>query len=48
MPNFMDPSSGVFGEEAFHQLLPREASRATRYQDFFLGGDGPAKSKGKA
>jgi diguanylate cyclase (GGDEF)-like protein len=31
----MDPSSGVFGEEAFHQLLTREASRATRYQDFF-------------
>ena len=35
VPNFMDPSSGVFGEEAFHQLLTREASRATRYQDFF-------------
>ena len=35
MPDFMDPSSGVFGEEAFHQLLTREASRATRYQDFF-------------
>ena len=31
----MDPASGVFGEEAFHQLLAREASRATRYQDFF-------------
>jgi diguanylate cyclase (GGDEF)-like protein len=31
----MDPASGVFGEEAFHQLLIREASRATRYQDFF-------------
>lgn len=31
----MDPASGVFGEEAFHQLLTREASRATRYQDFF-------------
>src|SRR6266545_7611959 len=35
VPNFMDPASGVFGEEAFHQLLTREASRATRYQDFF-------------
>ena len=35
MPDFMDASSGVFGEEAFHQLLTREASRATRYQDFF-------------
>ena len=35
MPEFMDPASGVFGEEAFHQLLTREASRATRYQDFF-------------
>src|ERR1700675_1647610 len=31
----MDPTSGVFGEEAFHQLLTREASRATRSQDFF-------------
>ena len=31
----MDQASGVFGEEAFHQLLTREASRATRYQDFF-------------
>jgi diguanylate cyclase (GGDEF)-like protein len=31
----MDPASGVFGEEAFQQLLIREASRATRYQDFF-------------
>ena len=35
VPDFMDPASGVFGEEAFHQLLTREASRATRYQDFF-------------
>ena len=35
MPDFMDQASGVFGEEAFHQLLTREASRATRYQDFF-------------
>ena len=35
MPEFMDPASGVFGEEAFQQLLTREASRATRYQDFF-------------
>ena len=35
MPDFSDPASGVFGEEAFHQLLTREASRATRYQDFF-------------
>jgi diguanylate cyclase (GGDEF)-like protein len=31
----MDPASNVFGEEAFLQLLTREASRATRYQDFF-------------
>jgi diguanylate cyclase (GGDEF)-like protein len=31
----MDPASGVFGEEAFQQLLTREASRATRYLDFF-------------
>ena len=35
MADFMDPASGVFGEEAFQQLLTREASRATRYQDFF-------------
>lgn len=35
MMQFMDPASGVFGDEAFHQLLTREASRATRYQDFF-------------
>jgi len=35
VPDFSDPASGVFGEEAFHQLLTREASRATRYQDFF-------------
>jgi diguanylate cyclase (GGDEF)-like protein len=35
VPEFMDPASGVFGEEAFQQLLTREASRATRYQDFF-------------
>jgi predicted signal transduction protein with EAL and GGDEF domain len=31
----MDQASGVFGEEAFHELLTREASRSTRYQDFF-------------
>jgi diguanylate cyclase (GGDEF)-like protein len=31
----MDQASGVFDEEAFHHLLTREASRATRYQDFF-------------
>jgi diguanylate cyclase (GGDEF)-like protein len=35
VPDFIDPASGVFGAEAFHQLLTREASRATRYQDFF-------------
>jgi diguanylate cyclase (GGDEF)-like protein len=35
VPDFMDPASNVFGEEAFLQLLTREASRATRYQDFF-------------
>jgi len=35
VPDFIDPVSGVFGGEAFHQLLTREASRATRYQDFF-------------
>ena len=35
VPEFMDPASSVFGEEAFLQLLTREASRATRYQDFF-------------
>jgi diguanylate cyclase (GGDEF)-like protein len=35
LPSFNDPASGVFGEEAFHALLTREASRATRYQDCF-------------
>jgi len=31
----MDPASGVLGEKAFHDLVTREVSRATRYQDFF-------------
>lgn len=48
----MDPASGVFGEEAFHQLLTREASRATRYQDFFsvclARPDGPAPGPDEA
>ena len=35
MPDFNDPASGVFSEEAFHELLTREASRATRYEDCF-------------
>jgi len=52
VPDFMDPASGVFGEEAFHQLLTREASRATRYQDFFsvcLGRpDGPEPEPDRA
>lgn len=32
---FMEPSTGVFVEDAFRHLLTREAMRATRYQDFF-------------
>ena len=32
---FMDTQTGVFHEEAFRNLLTREAGRATRYQDFF-------------
>jgi len=52
VPDFMDPSSGVFGEEAFHQLLTREASRATRYQDFFsvclVRPDGPTAEPDEA
>src|SRR5262245_35299863 len=35
LTDFMDPESGVFVEEAFRHLLSREATRATRYQDFF-------------
>lgn len=35
MSDFFDAASGVFGEEAFQQLLIREISRATRYNDFF-------------
>jgi diguanylate cyclase (GGDEF)-like protein len=31
----MDPSSGLFQEEAWRHLLSREARRATRYQDYF-------------
>jgi diguanylate cyclase (GGDEF)-like protein len=38
----------VFTEEAFRHLLKREATRATRYQDFFsvclVRSDGPASS----
>ena len=35
MSEFMDTQTGVFHEEAFRNLLTREAGRATRYQDFF-------------
>jgi diguanylate cyclase (GGDEF)-like protein len=35
MSDFFDAASGVFGEEAFQQLLVREISRASRYNDFF-------------
>ncbi|HET8576775.1 MAG TPA: hypothetical protein VFO18_06740, partial [Methylomirabilota bacterium] len=35
MSDFFDAASGVFGEEAFQQLLAREISRSTRYNDFF-------------
>lgn len=35
MTDFMELSSGVFCEDVFRHLLTREASRATRYQDFF-------------
>jgi diguanylate cyclase (GGDEF)-like protein len=31
----MEPTTGIFAESAFLHLLTREASRATRYQDFF-------------
>jgi len=31
----MNPSSGVFSEEAFHHFLTWETSRATRYHDVF-------------
>jgi diguanylate cyclase (GGDEF)-like protein len=33
--NFIEPGSGVFAERVFRHFLTREASRATRYQDFF-------------
>jgi diguanylate cyclase (GGDEF)-like protein len=33
--DFMELASGVFREDVFRHLLTREASRATRYQDFF-------------
>lgn len=33
--DFMEPSTGVFHEDALRRLLIRETSRATRYQDFF-------------
>jgi diguanylate cyclase (GGDEF)-like protein len=32
---FIESTTGVFGETTFRNLLTREASRATRYQDFF-------------
>jgi len=32
---FIEPGTGVFVEDAFRHMLTREASRATRYQDFF-------------
>jgi diguanylate cyclase (GGDEF)-like protein len=35
MSDFVDAASGVFSEEAFQQLLAREISRSTRYNDFF-------------
>jgi len=35
VPDFLEPASGVFVEDAFRHLLTREALRATRYQDFF-------------
>jgi diguanylate cyclase (GGDEF)-like protein len=33
--DFMELASGIFREDVFRHLLTREASRATRYQDFF-------------
>jgi diguanylate cyclase (GGDEF)-like protein len=33
--DFIEPASGVFTESVFRHFLAREASRATRYQDFF-------------
>ena len=35
MRDFIEPSTGIFAEPAFRHLLTHEASRATRYQDFF-------------
>ena len=35
MNDFLEPSTGIFVEDAFRHLLTREAMRATRYQDFF-------------
>jgi len=33
--DFIESTTGVFAETTFRHLLTREASRATRYQDFF-------------
>ena len=35
MTDFMEPTSGLYVEDAFRHFLTREAQRATRYQDFF-------------
>ena len=35
MSDFIESTTGVFAEGTFRHLLTREASRATRYQDFF-------------
>ena len=35
MSDFIESTTGVFAETTFRHLLTREASRATRYQDFF-------------
>ena len=35
MSQFIEPASGVLAEKVFRHFLTREASRATRYQDFF-------------
>jgi diguanylate cyclase (GGDEF)-like protein len=49
--DFLDPTAGVFAEDAFRHLLKREAARATRYQDFFsvclLKADSPGGESGE-
>jgi len=33
--DFLDAATGVFSDDAFQQMLTREAGRAVRYHDFF-------------